>query len=161
MLLVGHVRLGPALEGRTGREAIGEADAIDPRAVMDVVLKDVHERVANLRRRRELAAMMPIGPDLAPPAEEAIQPASERDRQPRDPAAEHVAVLRLQAMLRTLGDEPRMLRDLFCRGALRLDGEMKMVILDREVNDLEARAIVATRLVLQRSLQQILNQLGA
>ena len=139
VLLVGHVWLGPAVEGRPGREAIGQTDAIHACAMMDVVLKDVNERVTDLGRRLELAAMMPICPDLASAAEEAIQPAGERDREPRDAATEHVAILRLEPTFRALGGEPRMLGDLLCRGALRLDGEMKVVLLDREVNDAPRR----------------------
>ncbi len=110
--------------------------------------------------------MMAIGPDLAPPPQSTIELPREGDRQPADAATESLPLLvrpsLRRASIRSL-TESAVVASAVVRPFRqeRLDDQVKVVALDREVNDLELGGVRALRLRLQHVADEVPHELTA
>jgi hypothetical protein len=119
-----------------GRRSRGVDEAHVGLAVLDVIREDIDERVADLARRREVAAVVAVAPDVAAFAcEQAVHAERDADRE-----AAHA--------VRELGV------------VVGLDDDVEVIGLDRIVDDAEAVAARAAG-VLDRAAQHAMESLAS
>jgi len=152
-----RVSIGPSTEANRRGVRIDDPDTERLHPVPEPVLEDVEERVPDRGRTLEIATVMTVGPDLAPAPQSTIELPREGDRQPADAAPESLPLLLRTLQLRALTDSAGGASIIVCplRQA-RLDDQVKVVALDREVNDLELGGVwAALRLRLQHVSEEV------
>jgi len=137
-------RIAPAVEV-LGRRVVVESPRSEGHVtVLAEVVHHVPQRGLHLVGALEVMAVVPVVPDLAPASEQLVEPTRERDEE-----ATHA---RTQRVSRACG---RCLR----RSVLRLEDEVEVVGLDREVDDLEAILVRPLTLVAEDLENERVNEL--